>query len=34
MRSEQDPHAVNFLIDESGPDPRAGTVRADLPSIV
>ncbi len=34
MRSEQDPHAVNFLIDEDGPDPREGRVRADMPSIL
>ena len=34
MRSYDDPHAVNYLIDEDGPDPVAGRVRADVPSIV
>src|SRR3546814_20307195 len=34
MRSKDDPHAITFLIDEEGPDPRSGRVRADLPSIV
>ena len=34
MRCENDPHAVNFLIDEEGPDPVAGRVRADVPSVV
>lgn len=34
MRSADDPHAVNFLIDEAGPDARAGHVRADPPSIL
>src|SRR3546814_18406764 len=34
MRSDDDPHAVNFLIDDPGPDPRNGRVRADMPSIV
>ena len=37
MRSGHDPHAVNFLIDTPAPgyrpDPVAGTVRADIPSI-
>lgn len=33
MRCDDDPHAVNFLIDEAGPDPVAGQVRADAPSI-
>lgn len=34
VRSDEDPHAVNFLIDEDGPDPVTGQVRADMPSIV
>lgn len=34
MRSADDPHAVNFLIDEAGPDARAGQVRADPRSIL
>jgi fatty-acid desaturase len=34
MRSDHDPHAVNFLIDEAGPNPLDGTVRADWPSII
>src|SRR3546814_11246280 len=34
MRSDDDPHAVNFLIDDPGPDPRNGRVRADMPSLV
>jgi stearoyl-CoA desaturase (delta-9 desaturase) len=34
MRSNDDPHAVNFLIDEAGPDPRMGQVHADAPSIL
>ena len=37
MRSGHDPHAVNFQIDTPAPgylpDPVAGTVRADIPSI-
>lgn len=34
MRSSDDPHAINFLIEEPGSDPRNGHVRADMPSIV
>ena len=34
MRSDDDPHAVNFLLDEPGPDPRVGRVRGDAPSIL
>jgi fatty-acid desaturase len=34
MRSADDPHAVNFLIDEDGPDAVDGAVKADLPSII
>lgn len=34
MRNDQDPHAVNFLIDGPDADPRAGSVRANAPSIL